>query len=135
MLCTLSAETDEATEQHHGEGEEVQAGKCLRKPLLVACRLESRSSTGLNLASRERDSGAREVAIRPRLWQPPALLALATMLQAYTGVRDDEVMEATVMDRRWQLVLDCLDCEQAPFSRGTLVAFRQRLTERDRTGA
>ncbi len=31
------------------------------------------------------------------------------------------------MDRRWQLVLDCLDCEHAPISRGTLVAFRQRL--------
>ena len=31
------------------------------------------------------------------------------------------------MDRRWQLVLDCLDCETPPFSKGTLVAFRQRL--------
>jgi hypothetical protein len=31
------------------------------------------------------------------------------------------------MDRRWQLVLDCMDCEQAPFSKGTLVAFRGRL--------
>src|SRR5947208_6303917 len=59
----------------------------------------------------------------------PALLALALILEAYTGVSDDEVIEATVMDRRWQLVLDCLDCEQAPFSKGTLVAFRQRLIE------
>src|SRR5438128_1182499 len=59
----------------------------------------------------------------------PALLALALILQAYTGVSDDEVIEATVMDRRWQLVLDCLDSEQAPFSKGTLVAFRQRLIE------
>ena len=33
---------------------------------------------------------------------PPARLALATILQAYTGVSDDEVIEATVMDRRWQ---------------------------------
>jgi transposase len=33
---------------------------------------------------------------------PPALLALALILQAYTGVSDDEVIEATVMDRRWQ---------------------------------
>src|SRR5919205_1431583 len=40
---------------------------------------------------------------------PPAQLALATILQAYTGVSDDEVIEALVMDRRWQLVLDCLD--------------------------
>jgi hypothetical protein len=59
----------------------------------------------------------------------PAMLALALILQAYTGVSDDEVIEATVMDRRWQLVLDCLESEQAPFSKGTLVAFRQRLIE------
>jgi transposase len=59
----------------------------------------------------------------------PAMLALAIILQAYTGVSDDEVIEATLMDRRWQLVLDCLDTEQAPFSKGTLVAFRQRLIE------
>jgi len=62
---------------------------------------------------------------------PPAQLALATVLQAYTGVSDDEVIEATVMDRRWQLVLDCLGAEEPPFSKGTLVAFRARLIERD----
>jgi hypothetical protein len=60
---------------------------------------------------------------------PPALLGLATILQAYTGVSDDEVIEATLMDRRWQLVLDCLDAEQAPFSKGTLVGFRTRLID------
>jgi len=59
----------------------------------------------------------------------PALLALATILQAYTGASDDEVIEASVMDRRWQLVLDCLDTQEAPFSKGTLIAFRQRLIE------
>jgi hypothetical protein len=65
---------------------------------------------------------------------PPAQLALATIVQAYTGVSDDEVIEATLMDRRWQLVLDCLDIEQAPFSKGTFVAFRKRLidTQMDR---
>src|SRR5215467_15632137 len=47
---------------------------------------------------------------------PPARLALATILQAYTGVSDDEVIEATVMDRRWQLALDCLDSQAPPFS-------------------
>lgn len=35
---------------------------------------------------------------------PPAQLALATIVQAYTGASDDEVIEATLMDRRWQLV-------------------------------
>jgi Transposase DDE domain/Transposase domain (DUF772) len=58
---------------------------------------------------------------------PPAKLALVTLLQAYTGVSDDEAIEALVMDRRWQLVLDCLDSEQAPFGKGTLVRFRQAL--------
>ncbi len=62
---------------------------------------------------------------------PPARLALATILQAYTGVSDDEVVEATVMDRRWQLVLDCLDTKEPPFSKGTLVGFRKALIERN----
>jgi transposase len=57
----------------------------------------------------------------------PARLALATILQAYMGASDAEAVEACVMDRRWQLVLDCLDCTDAPFSVGTLVAFRTRL--------
>src|SRR5262245_24716337 len=58
---------------------------------------------------------------------PPAQLALATLLQAYTGVSDDEVLEATTMDRRWQLVLDCLEGTEPPFSKATLSALRQRL--------
>jgi len=59
----------------------------------------------------------------------PAMLALTLILQAYTGVSDDEVIEATLMDRRWQLALDCLDTQEPPFSKGTLVAFRTRLIE------
>ena len=62
---------------------------------------------------------------------PPARLALATILQAYTGVSDDEVIEATVMDRRWQLVLDCMNADEPPFSKGTLAGFRTRLIEKN----
>jgi Transposase DDE domain/Transposase domain (DUF772) len=58
---------------------------------------------------------------------PPAPLALAPLLQAYSRVSDDEVIEATTMDRRWQMVLDCLDCDTPPFSKGPLVACRHRL--------
>ena len=58
---------------------------------------------------------------------PPAQLALAIILQAYTGVSDDEAIEAMIMDKRWQLVLNCLDCENAPFGKGTLVRFRAAL--------
>ncbi|BDA70111.1 hypothetical protein CAL7716_042770 [Calothrix sp. PCC 7716] len=31
------------------------------------------------------------------------------------------------MDRRWQLVLDCVDCEKSPFGKGTFVRFRALL--------
>jgi Transposase domain (DUF772) len=74
---------------------------------------------------------AQMYADRP-VGQPPvplAQLGLATILQAYTGASDDEVLEAVVMDRRWQLVLDCMDHAQAPFSKATLEAFRARLIE------
>ena len=60
---------------------------------------------------------------------PPAQLALALILQAYTGVSDDEVIEALVMDKRWQLVLDCHGENKPPFSKGTLVNFRQSMID------
>ena len=62
---------------------------------------------------------------------PPAQLALALILQAYTGVSDDEVLEASLMDRRWQLVLDCHDCHKPPFSKGTLVKFREAMIDKE----
>ena len=58
---------------------------------------------------------------------PPAPLALVTILQAYTGASDDEAIEALTMDRRGQLVLNCLDCDTPPFSKATLVRFRRAL--------
>jgi hypothetical protein len=57
------------------------------------------------------------------------LLALATLLQAYCHVGDRDAVELTVMDKRWQMVLDCLGTEQPPFSQGTLFNFRMRLIE------
>ncbi|MHB8577476.1 MAG: transposase [Dehalococcoidia bacterium] len=62
--------------------------------------------------------------------QPPVApeqLALATLLQAYTGLSDAEVIEACLADRRWQRVLDCWETETPPFAQGTLVNFRTRL--------
>lgn len=61
---------------------------------------------------------------------PPAKLALVTILQACTGATDGEAIESLLMDRRWQLVLDCLDCEQPPFGKETLVRFRSQLIKR-----
>src|SRR4030095_7743640 len=55
------------------------------------------------------------------------LLALATLLQAYCHVGDRDAVELTVVDKRWQMVLDCLGAAQPPFSQGTLCNFRMRL--------
>src|SRR5215510_5261794 len=55
------------------------------------------------------------------------LLVLATLLQAYCHVGDRDAVELTVMDKRWQMVLDCLGAEQPPFSQGTVLNFRMRL--------
>lgn len=58
---------------------------------------------------------------------PPALLAMVVLLQAYGDVSDAEAVECAACDARWQLVLDCLGCEEPPFSQGALHDFRQRL--------
>src|SRR4029453_11708017 len=55
------------------------------------------------------------------------VLALATLWQAYCHVSDQDAVELTVMDKRWQMVLDCLGAEHPPCSRGTLFHFRLRL--------
>lgn len=61
----------------------------------------------------------------------PGLLALATLLRAYCHVGDRDAVELTVMDKRWQMVLDCLGAEQPPFSQSTLFNFRMRLIAHD----
>lgn len=75
-----------------------------------------------------RDSGAGREPV------PPAVLAMAVLLQAYDGVSDAEAVELTVVDLRWQMVLDRLGADEPAFGQGTLVAFRERLirTEMDR---
>ena len=35
------------------------------------------------------------------------------------------------MAQRWQLVLDCLNCETPPFSKPTLIRFRNRLIKKE----
>lgn len=68
-----------------------------------------------------RDTGAGREPV------PPALLAMAILLQAYEGVSDAEAVELTVVDLRWQMVLDRLGSDEPAFGQGTLVAFRERL--------
>jgi IS5 family transposase len=59
----------------------------------------------------------------------PAQVAMALLLQAALDVPDHEVVELTVMDRRWQMVLGCLGAEEPLFAQGTLYNFRQRMIE------
>lgn len=62
---------------------------------------------------------------------PPALLAMATLLQAYCGASDAEAVELSLVDARWQMVLDNLDGDSPAFSQGALQSFRQRLIAHD----
>jgi hypothetical protein len=80
------------------------------------CRMELfNDEFQIELESMYRDSGAGREPV------PPALLAMALLLQAYEGVSDAEAVERTVVDLRWQMVLD-LGSEQPAFGQGPLVA-------------
>ena len=58
---------------------------------------------------------------------PPALMAMASLLQGYLGASDAEAVELTVVDLRWQMVLDRLGADEPAFSQGALRDFRERL--------
>lgn len=72
-----------------------------------------------------RDTGAGKDPV------PPALMAMATFVQAYLGVSDAEMIELTVVDLRVQMVLGCLGATKPAFSQGALVDFRERLIRSD----
>src|SRR5512144_2705535 len=74
-----------------------------------------------DLAGMYRQTGAGKPPV------PPALLAMATWLQAYTGVSDQEAVELTLDSKRWQLVWDGLGSEEPLVSQGALFDFRRRL--------
>lgn len=61
----------------------------------------------------------------------PALMAMALIMQGYLGVSDADAVELTVVDLRWQMVLDRLGEEKPAFSQGALFLFRERLIEHD----
>jgi hypothetical protein len=73
------------------------------------------------LETMDRDTGAGKPPV------PPARLARVTLLQAYRQVSDAEAGELSGMDRRWQVVRDCLEATEPPFSHGALGEFRVRL--------
>lgn len=77
------------------------------------------------LAAMYRDTGAGKPPV------PPALMAMATFVQAYLGVSDAEMVELTIVDLRVQMVLDRLGADAPAFSQGALVDFRDRLIRAD----
>jgi hypothetical protein len=72
-----------------------------------------------------RDSGEGKQPVAP------ALLAMVVLLQAYTKASDAEAVELSVVDARWQMVLDVAGRDDPAFSQGALQAFRQRLIAHD----
>lgn len=72
-----------------------------------------------------RDTGAGREPV------PPAMLAMVVLLQGYHGISDAEAVEMSVVDLRWQLVLDVLGASEPAFSQGTLCGFRARLIQHD----
>lgn len=58
---------------------------------------------------------------------PPAMMAMAILLQGYLGASDAEAVELTVVDLRWQMVLARLGASEPAFSQGALRDFRERL--------
>lgn len=61
----------------------------------------------------------------------PALLAMAILLQSYTGASDAVAVELAIVDARWQMVLGIIGEDDPPFSQGALSAFRNRLIDHD----
>lgn len=72
-----------------------------------------------------RDTGAGKQPVSP------AMMAMAALMQGYLGVSDAEAVQLTMVDLRWQMVLDCLGRTEEAFSQGAFQEFRQRLIRND----
>ena len=72
-----------------------------------------------------RDTGAGKQPVCP------AMMAMAALMQGYLGVSDAEAVQLTMVDLRWQMVLDCLGRTEEAFSQGAFQEFRQRLIRND----
>jgi hypothetical protein len=78
-----------------------------------------------DLETMYRDTGAGKEPVCP------AVLAMAALMQGYLGVSDAEAVQLTMVDLRWQMVLDCLGNTEEAFSQGAFQEFRQRLIRYD----
>jgi hypothetical protein len=110
--------------------EKLLLKRCQKKRKLFAFLRENRSrlfddALQDELAEMYRDTGAGKDA------SPPAMMAMALILQGYLGLSDADAVEATVVDLRWQMVLDRLGETSPAFSQGALFEFRERLIAYD----
>src|SRR5438876_1560864 len=78
-----------------------------------------------DLESMYRDTGAGKDPVCP------AMMAMAGLMQGYLGVSDAEAVELTVVDLRWQMVLDRLGSTEPVFSQGAFQEFRERMIRYD----
>jgi len=112
--------------QDHTKQEELLLGRLRRTRKLFAFLRDHRQELfdhafQEELESMYRDTGAGQDPV------PPALLAMIVLLQSYLGVSDAEAVELTVVDLRWQMVLDRLSATTPACGQGTLGDFRARL--------
>ncbi len=110
--------------------EEYILKRCRKKRKLFSFLREHRDQLFDDALQQEfedmyRDTGAGKDPICP------AMMAMALIMQGYLGVSDADAVELTVVDLRWQMVLDRLGDKKAAFSQGALFEFRERLIEHD----
>ncbi len=110
-------------------GEERILKRCKKRKIFVFLRhhrhilFDETFQTQLLSMYSERERGLPRVA--------PAILCMATLLQAALDVPDHEVVELTLDSARWRMVLDYHKTERPAFSQGTLFNFRERLIAHD----
>ena len=110
--------------------EEFILKRCRKKRKLFVFLRENRhrlfdDALQQELEEMYRDTGAGKKPICP------AVMGMALIMQGYLGLSDADAVEATVIDLRWQMVLDRLGSQAPAFSQGALCAFRRRLIEHD----
>ena len=110
--------------------EEYILKRCKKKRKLFAFLRENRSrlfdeALQKELATLYRNTGAGKEPL------VPAVMAMALIMQGYLGLSDADAVEMSVVDLRWQMVLDRVGATTPAFSQGALFDFRERLIKHD----
>ena len=109
------------------KSEELVIKRCSKRKLFIFLRrhrheiFDDEMQEKLGAAYNERRRGEDPI--------PPAQLAMAALLQAAFNVPDYDVPDLVLMERRWQMVLDCAGIEDPPFTQATIFRFRRRMIE------